>query len=82
MKHLTEGTFFSVGYTNKMDPSNTILNFLNTIPIPRIVIANLKNFIVRITTVLALFNHGFDSAMDPNPLFRSSNNYDFIIGWF
>ncbi|OXA63993.1 Glucose dehydrogenase [FAD, quinone] [Folsomia candida] len=62
-----------------MDPSNTILNFLNTIPIPRIVIANLKNFIVRITTVLALFNHGFDSAMDPNPLFRSSNNYDFII---
>ncbi|XP_021966685.1 glucose dehydrogenase [FAD, quinone] isoform X1 [Folsomia candida] len=62
-----------------MDPSNTILHFLNTIPIPTILVRNLKNIIFRITTVLALFNHGFDSVMDPNPLFRSSENYDFII---
>ncbi|XP_035709908.1 oxygen-dependent choline dehydrogenase-like [Folsomia candida] len=62
-----------------MDPSNTIFNFLNTIPIPTIILANLKNLIVRITTLLALLNHGFDSVMSPSPLFWSSENYDFII---
>ncbi|XP_035714028.1 glucose dehydrogenase [FAD, quinone] isoform X2 [Folsomia candida] len=62
-----------------MGPSNSILQFLNTIPTPTIVIANLKNLVVRITTVLALFNHGYDSVVNPNPLLRSCNNYDFIV---
>ncbi|XP_035707941.1 glucose dehydrogenase [FAD, quinone] [Folsomia candida] len=62
-----------------MDPSNSILQFLNTIPIPMVVLANLKIIVAGITTFLALLNHGFDSVMDPIPLFSPSTNYDFII---